>query len=88
MPSTLKYQITYPAGNVAPNVPLAMQSTAESVEAALDTINSRSSGHPVLTNSWVTSSAVATNLWCSSRRGTSVRYGHDQARNCRPTVSP
>lgn len=36
MPSTLKYGITYPAGNVAPNVPLAMQSTAESTEAAID----------------------------------------------------
>lgn len=36
MPSTLKYNITYPAGNVAPNVPLVMQTQAESVEAGID----------------------------------------------------
>jgi hypothetical protein len=37
MPSTLKYNIVYPAGNVAPNVPLVMQAQAESAEAAIDT---------------------------------------------------
>lgn len=35
MPSTVKYGITYPLGTQAPNVPVSMQSQAESVEAAL-----------------------------------------------------
>lgn len=52
MPSTLKYQITYPAGNVAPNVPLVMQQSAESVEAALDAIET--DWQPLtLTAAWV-----------------------------------
>lgn len=38
MPTTLKYGITYPSGSAAPNVPLAMQTQAESVEAALDNL--------------------------------------------------
>ena len=38
MPSTLKHAISYPAGTAAPNVPLVMQTTAESVEAALEDI--------------------------------------------------
>lgn len=41
MPTTLKYQIAYPAGNVAPNVPLVMQTQAESVEAALTATTSK-----------------------------------------------
>lgn len=41
MPSTLKYAITYPAGNVAPNVPLAMQSTAESTESAIKGVETK-----------------------------------------------
>lgn len=45
MPSTLKYQITYPAGNVAPNVPLAMQSQAESTEAAIIASDNIPFGH-------------------------------------------
>lgn len=39
MPSTLKYGITYPAGSVAPNVPVVMQAQAQSVEAALATLD-------------------------------------------------
>lgn len=39
MPSTLKYGITYPSGSVAPNVPIAMQTQAESVDAALTALN-------------------------------------------------
>jgi hypothetical protein len=35
MPSTVKYAISYPAGTTAPNVPVVMQTQAESVEAAL-----------------------------------------------------
>lgn len=35
MPSTVKYAISYPAGTTAPNVPVVMQTTAESVESAL-----------------------------------------------------
>lgn len=36
MPTTLNHAISYPAGTAAPNVPLAMQTTAESVETALN----------------------------------------------------
>lgn len=39
MPTTLKYAIAYPAGTVAPNVPAVMQTQAQSVEAALKTID-------------------------------------------------
>lgn len=38
MPTTLNHNIYYPAGNVAPNVPLAMQTLAESTEAAISGI--------------------------------------------------
>lgn len=39
MPSTLKYAITYPSGTAAPNVPLVMQTQAESVEAAITAVD-------------------------------------------------
>lgn len=39
MPSTLKHGIAYPSGSVAPNVPIVMQTLAESVDAALATID-------------------------------------------------
>lgn len=35
MPSTLTHKISYPSGTVAPNVPVVMQTTAESVDSAL-----------------------------------------------------
>ena len=35
MATTLVHKVFYPAGNVAPNVPLAMQTAAESVEVAI-----------------------------------------------------
>lgn len=38
MPATLKHSISYPAGTVAPNVPAVMQTTAQSVEAALEVL--------------------------------------------------
>jgi hypothetical protein len=38
MPSTLRFGIQYPAGTVAPNVPLVMQTQAESVETAMNTL--------------------------------------------------
>lgn len=37
MPTTLRFGITYPSGSTTPNVPLSMQTQAESVEAALNT---------------------------------------------------
>jgi hypothetical protein len=37
MPTTTRFGISYPAGSAAPNVPLSMQTQAESVEAALNT---------------------------------------------------
>lgn len=36
MPSTLRFGIQYPAGSAVPNVPLSMQTQAESVESALN----------------------------------------------------
>jgi hypothetical protein len=42
MPTTLGDAIYYPAGGSAPNVPLAMQQAAESVQAALGKIKSGS----------------------------------------------
>lgn len=36
MSTTLNHAIYYPAGSAAPNVPLAMQTAAESVDAALE----------------------------------------------------
>lgn len=39
MPSTLKHKISYPSGTVAPNVPVVMQTQAESVDAALTALN-------------------------------------------------
>lgn len=38
MPTTLTHQISYPSGSQAPNVPVVMQTTAESVDAALSKI--------------------------------------------------
>ncbi|MCZ9883723.1 hypothetical protein [Arthrobacter sp. B2a2-09] len=38
MPSTVKYALSYPAGTTAPNVPVVMQTSMESVEAALNGI--------------------------------------------------
>lgn len=38
MPSTLKHAISYPSGSQAPNVPIVMQTAAESVDAAVDKI--------------------------------------------------
>lgn len=51
MPTTLNQQIYYPAGNIAPNVPLAMQTSAESVDAAIQ----------ALTGAWTTLTLV--NSW-------------------------
>lgn len=48
MPQTTTYGITYPSGSTAPNVPLAMQSTAESVEAAFTTIQSSTTANVAL----------------------------------------
>lgn len=45
MPQTTTYGITYPSGSTAPNVPLAMQSTAESVESAFTTIQASSTAN-------------------------------------------
>lgn len=39
MPTTLNHQITYPSGSSTPNVPLAMQTLAESVDAAIEDLN-------------------------------------------------
>lgn len=44
MPNTLTYGITYPSGTVAPNVPIVMQTQAESVEAALAALQARTTG--------------------------------------------
>lgn len=41
MPSTLKYSLTYPSGTAAPNVPLVMQTSMESVEAALTGVDNK-----------------------------------------------
>lgn len=38
MSTTLKYNLYYPSGSSSPNVPLAMQTQAESTEAALTTV--------------------------------------------------
>jgi hypothetical protein len=37
MPSTLRFGIQYPSGSTTPNVPLSMQTQAESIETALNT---------------------------------------------------
>ena len=44
MPSTLKWAITYPAGSQAPNVPVSMQSTAESTDSAITTATTPTTG--------------------------------------------
>lgn len=44
MPQTTTYGIQYPTGSTAPNVPVVLQATAESVEAALATIQSSTTG--------------------------------------------
>lgn len=44
MPSTLKHAISYPAGSQAPNIPVVLQQTAESVEAALKKVAEPPSG--------------------------------------------
>jgi hypothetical protein len=38
MPTTTKWAISYPLGSVTPNVPVVLQTTAESVEAALNKV--------------------------------------------------
>lgn len=38
MPSTLRFGLQYPSGSSTPNVPLSMQSLAESTETALNTM--------------------------------------------------
>ncbi|MDO5876500.1 hypothetical protein FV140_14640 [Paenarthrobacter ureafaciens] len=48
MPTTTTYGISYPTGTQAPNVPLAMQATADSVEAALVAIQSSTSANVAL----------------------------------------
>lgn len=55
MGTTVNYSIKYPAGTVAPNVPLDMQTLAESVDTALTTVNTKFDPAPVtpaLLNSW------------------------------------
>lgn len=45
MPSTLKHGIVYPSGSVAPNVPIVMQTQAESVDAAIEATKTVPFGH-------------------------------------------
>jgi hypothetical protein len=48
MPNTLNFGITYTAGGVKPNVPLALQNTAESVDAALTNIQASTTANVAL----------------------------------------
>lgn len=41
MPTTTKHAIAYPSGSVAPNVPVVMQTQAESVDAALTALGAK-----------------------------------------------
>lgn len=59
MPSTVNHQITYPAGNAAPNVPLVMQTLAESVDTALSELT-RPFGHMGKTDGFQTVTTAGT----------------------------
>lgn len=56
MPNTLKYAITYPSGTAAPNVPLVMQTLAESTEAAITAVDIKMR-HAEYTSTVVTTAA-------------------------------
>lgn len=56
MPSTVKYALTYPSGTAAPNVPLVLQTSMESVEAAITAVDTKMR-HAEFTTTIVTPSA-------------------------------